>query len=77
MSGIRVRFACGHEGRVSETVTTTPVCVCGETRVVRTMARAPRFTGACSGPYAEMTAVEPGMVNMATAGPLKLKEQKE
>ena len=71
---IQVRFACGHGGTVSETATTTPVCACGETQVVRVKARAPRFRGACSGPYCETVALEPGVVDVASGGALKLKE---
>ena len=67
---IRLRFVCGHEGSVSETSEGSPVCGCGETRIARTFARAPRFSGACSGPYAEMKQVDPAVVNFTTAGPL-------
>ena len=74
---IRVRFACGHEGQVSETVDAPPVCTqCGERTVMRTHARAPRFRGACSGPYAETMAIEPGVVNVAPGGPLKIAQEK-
>lgn len=72
---INLRFKCGHEGAVSETAVTAPVCGCGETQVVRTFARAPRFTGACSGPYAETRAVDPGIVNVAPSGPLRIKQE--
>ena len=74
---IRVRFACGHGGTVSEKATTTPVCPCGETRITRVVARAPRFRGACSGPYCETVALEPGVVDLAPKGPLPLKLQEE
>lgn len=61
---------------MSETADSPPVCPqCGERTVARTFARAPRFRGACSGPYAETVAVEPGVVNVATAGPLRLKQE--
>ena len=72
---ITVRFACGHTGNVGLNQTASPVCHCGETRVTQTVARAPRFSGACSGPYAEMKTVEPAIVDVATAGPLTLKPQ--
>ena len=62
---------------MSETATTTPVCACGETQVVRVKARAPRFRGACSGPYCETVALEPGVVDLAPKGPLPLKPQVE
>lgn len=72
---ITVRFACGHDGAVSESATTTPVCGCGESRVTRVRARPPRFTGACSGPYAETKALDPAVVNLTSAGSLKLKAE--
>jgi hypothetical protein len=71
-----VRFACGHEGRVSETAVTAPVCGCGEMQIVRTTARAPRFRGACVGPYAETVAIDPGIVNVAPGGPLKITQER-
>ena len=71
---MRVRFACGHEAPVSLTASSVPTCGCGETRIARTFARAPRFTGACSGPYCETKAVDPVVVDLTSAGPLKLKE---
>ena len=74
---IKVRFVCGHSGEVSETATLAPTCGCGETRVARTFASPPRFTGSCSGPYAQMKAMEPGIVNVAPSGPLVLKPPKE
>ena len=72
---IKIRFACGHEAPISPTATTAPLClVCGEHRVQSVKAPPPRFTGACSGPYAATKAVEPGIVNVAPGGPLRLKE---
>ena len=70
---IQLRFACGHEATVSENVSSTPVCPCGETRITRTFARAPRFTGACSGPYATTKALDAAVVNVAPGGSLNLK----
>jgi len=72
---IRVRFKCGHEGGVSESVEQPPVCGCGEREIVRTFARAPHFRGTVSGPYCETVAVDPGTVNVATSGPLKIKQE--
>ena len=72
---MKIRFRCGHEGHVSETAETAPVCVCGETHVTRTFARPPRFRGACSGPYAETVALDAAVVNVASAGSLMLKPQ--
>ena len=73
---ITVRFACGHSGQVKETAASHPVCYCGETQVTRTQARAPRFVGTCTGPYAETKALEPGIVNVASSGSLILKGEK-
>lgn len=70
---IRVRFACGHEGTASLNIDSPPTCFCGETTIVRTFAPAPRFRGACSGPYCEFKQVEPGVVSL-TSTPLVLKE---
>ena len=61
---IRLRFACGHEGTVGGDATTAPRCPCGETRIARTFARPPRFTGACSGPYAQMRPVSPARIGL-------------
>ena len=72
---IQVTFRCGHAGTVSETAVTAPVCGCGETQVVRTVARAPRFRGTCTGPYAETVALDPGVVNVAPSGPLRIKQE--
>ena len=74
---IQVTFACGHKGSVGVNSDSVPTCPCGETRIVRTQARAPRFVGACSGPYCETQALEPGVVNVAPGGSLKLKVQQE
>lgn len=74
---MKIRFACGHEQAVSETAEAAPLCYeCGESRVTRVQARPPRFTGACSGPYAVTQAVEPGIVNLAPSGPLLKDEGK-
>lgn len=72
---IDVRFSCGHTGQLSDTVASSPVCgTCGERQITYVKApRLPRFVGACTGPYAEPTGVTPGVVNVAPAGPLRLK----
>lgn len=41
-------FACGHKQAFDEGG--RPVCACGETRIARTDAPPPRFTGACASP---------------------------
>ena len=71
---IAVRFACGHRATVSPTAAEVR-CTCGETRVVHTAARAPRFVGACSGPYAETTAIEAVPVPLATAKPFVVTQE--
>ena len=73
---IKVTFACGHETTVGESAETAPVCHCGEKHIARVKARAPRFTGACSGPYATTKQVDPAIVNLTTAGSLRLKEER-
>lgn len=73
---IRVRFACGHAAIVSDPSGAPPQCAeCGDTTIRRVNARPPRFTGACSGPYATSCAVEPREVQLAVKGPLTLKPQ--
>lgn len=73
---IAIRFACGHAGLISETVHTSPVCACGERTIVMVdPRRMPKFTGTVSGPVAEYKALEPGTVNVAPGGSLKIKER--
>ena len=68
---IAIRFACGHEGTISESAMTRPVCHCGNAQIaVVTPSRPPRFVGTCTGPYSEFTNLEPGVVDVAPAGPL-------
>ena len=75
---IPIRFACGHAASVSETATTVPVCAtCGERQITRVQARPPRFTGACTGPYAVTKALDPIVVNVAPKGALTLKPSEE
>lgn len=46
---VRLTFACGHAQTWQEG--DAPVCAtCGERRVARTAAPAPRFHGTCTGP---------------------------
>lgn len=73
-----MRFGCGHEGQIAETAASVPVCAeCGDKRVSRTKARAPRFVGACSGPYAESKALDAAVVNLAPSGALNLKASED
>jgi hypothetical protein len=72
---MHIRFACGHDLTLGDNPSGAPVCSCGETRVQSVKARAPRFTGACSGPYAEFKNLGPAVVNLAPAGPLVLKKE--
>lgn len=56
---IYVRFACGHRFALDASVNSAPICpTCGETRVSRTSAPAPRFSGFCVGPSAETKMLE-------------------
>lgn len=56
---IYVRFACGHRFSIDPSALSAPICpTCGERRVSRTSAPAPRFVGVCSGPSAERVALE-------------------
>ena len=73
---IDIRFLCGHGGTAGVSQVVSPVCpACGETRIARVSAPPPKFRGACSGPYAQTAALEPGIVNVAPKGPLTLKAQ--
>jgi hypothetical protein len=57
-----MRFACGHETRWRVNADTRRAVPVGRRASVRTFARAPRFTGAVTGPYAETKVVDPGIV---------------
>ena len=74
---MRIAFTCGHTVELPDTTTATPTCPCGVRTIARVHVRAPRFVGACSGPYAETKALEPAIVNVASGGPLRLTEQKD
>lgn len=51
MALITLYFACGHSREVDGDGTAT--CACGETRIARVDAPAPRFIGHARGPCAE------------------------
>lgn len=74
---IEVRFLCDHTLAMGDKVDASPRCpVCGETKVRSVKPnRLPRFTGTVTGPMAEFKGLEPGVVNVATAGPLRLREE--
>ena len=72
---MQIRFACGHQVMLGDNPNGTPICTCGETRIQGVHARAPRFTGTCTGPYAEFKNLAPAVVNLAPAGPLVLKKE--
>lgn len=74
---MRVSFACGHTTEIGDNPSAAPTCACGERQISRVTARAPRFIGACSGPYSEFKNLEPVTVNLAPGGPLSLKEPKD
>lgn len=71
---MKITFACTHTTTIGDGSVTAPLCWCGESRIQAVQSRAPRFVGACSGPYAETRSVEPATVNLART-PLVLKEQ--
>lgn len=50
---ITVRFACSHGFQIEPTSAAPECPTCGERRVSRVTAPAPRFSGWCSGPSAE------------------------
>lgn len=73
---ISFTFACGHRAEFSDQMQVSPRCSCGEIQIVAVVpSRMPRFTGTVSGPYAEYKALDPGVVNVAPAGPLTIKEK--
>lgn len=69
---IRVSFVCGHSTEIGVNADAA-VCHCGETRIARSQARAPRFVGVATGPYAEYKALDAVPVNVAPGGSLNLK----
>jgi hypothetical protein len=69
-----ITFACGHTQIREVSVDTPPLCGCGERRVARVVAPAPRFRGACLGPHAVQEALAGVAVSAAPGGPLSLKE---
>lgn len=68
-------FACGCPPmKVSDDTNAPPICPCGERRIRDVKAPAPRFRGVCQGPSAVSVRLDPIVVDVAPAGPLKLKE---
>lgn len=59
MAVIEIGFACGHDLQtVDVDKVTSPVCPqCGESRVMRVTAPAPRITGCASGPLVQTKAL--------------------
>lgn len=73
---IDIRYTCGHTATMSDMAAAAPVCSCGERQIVMVHPRRlPRFVGTVTGPYAEFKALDPGTVNVAPGGSLKIKEQ--
>lgn len=72
-----IKFACGHAMDLGDNPSGTPVCGCGEVRIARVTARAPRFTGVASGPYAEFRNLGPATVHLAPGGSLNLAPPKD
>jgi hypothetical protein len=71
---VSVTFACGHSATVL-TDGAAPQCLCGETRVSRVKAPAPRFRGVATGPHATVQALDAMPINAAPDGPLQLNER--
>lgn len=71
---MRIVFTCGHTADLPDTITTPPVCGCGERQITRVQVRAPRFVGACRGPYAETKSVEPAIVTCGSGSLVKTQE---
>ena len=62
---VRLTFACGHGQTWNEN--DVPICAtCGERRVSRTKAPAPRFRGVCVGPSATPEALGAVPVSVGT-----------
>lgn len=75
---MRITFACGHHAEIGDNPSAAPICgACGESRIQAVKARAPRFTGVASGPYAEYRNLGPATVNLAPGGSLTLKPSTE
>jgi len=72
-----ITFRCGHTLTLPRDVAAAPVCACGERVVSRVAGATPRFTGTCSGPFAETQDLPGAVVNLAPAGPLRLTPPKE
>lgn len=75
---IAIRFKCGHTIMIGDKTDVSPVCDCGERQITMVdPRRMPRFTGTVTGPMSEFKALEPGTVNVAPGGTLKIKERSE
>lgn len=73
---IRVRFVCGHQQEVKDTISAAPICACGERRIAHVDAPPPHFVGTVTGPTAEYREMAPATVSLAPT-PLPLKPIKE
>lgn len=67
---ITVTYACGHTANVSAKGDVPPICECGERRVSRVKAPAPRFRGVCQGPSAVTVDLPAMPVSVAPGGAL-------
>jgi hypothetical protein len=72
-----VKFACGHGMELGDNPNGSPVCGCGEKQIARVQARAPRFTGVATGPFAEFKNLGPATVNCAPGGSLTITTAKD
>lgn len=74
---IRLTFACGHQLSAEAKTDLAPTCWCGERRIARVVAKAPRFRGlVLAGGCGEPGPAEAIAITVGSA-PLRLKEPKE
>jgi hypothetical protein len=68
-----ITFRCGHTATLTDRDQEAPVCACGERKISRCNAPAPKFRGTASGPHVTTTALSPITVSLGTQT-LTLKE---
>lgn len=72
-----ITFRCGHQTILPRETAMAPVCGCGERIVSRVEGAQPTFVGTCSGPFADTQDMPGVLVDVTTAGPLRLTPPKE
>lgn len=70
---MKLTFRCGHTTTFNEREQDAPICACGEKKITRCKAPAPRIRGTASGPHVTTTALDPITVSLSTQT-LTLKE---